>query len=192
MIDIPGYHVEKLLSETASSLVCSGRRITDGRPVVIKTVRRTHAASSEVMRLWHEANILGQLADIGGVAHCLECARTSDGRVALVLEFVRGQPIISLLRQAIGPAESELTTTDHEAGAAAALERTLVMPETTAPLPDGTFPPGSTRGLDVIIVLDLALAIAKVLAQLHERGIVHKDVKPHKVAIERQTKKTFP
>lgn len=184
MFEVPGYRVDKLLSETASSLVCCGRRITDSRAVVIKTLRSPHAPSREVMRLRHEANVLEQLADISGVAHCLEYTRTSDGRAALVLEFIRGHTIINLLRQATGEAEDSFTATDSDHDLTMAIERTLVMPETTAPLPDGSLPPGSTRGLDVIIVLDLALAVVKVLAQLHDRRIVHKDIKPHNIIVE--------
>lgn len=184
MFEVPGYRVDKLLSETASSLVCCGRRTTDNRAVVIKTLRSPHASSREVMRLRHEANVLGQLADIAGVAHCLEYTRTSDGRAALVLEFVRGHTIINLLRQATGNPEDGFTATDNDSDMTMAIERTLVMPETTAPLADGSLPPGSTRGLDVIIVLDLALAVVKVLAQLHDRRIVHKDIKPHNIIVE--------
>ena len=44
-----------------------------------------------------------------------------------------------------------------------------------------------TRKLELGLVLRIGLALAEILTRLHQRHVVHKDIKPHNMRTERET-----
>ena len=45
------------------------------------------------------------------------------------------------------------------------------------------------KGIDLTFFLDLAIQISKAIGEIHQHFIIHKDIKPHNILIDKQTKK---
>ena len=162
MIHVTGYTIAELLSETYSSVVFRAHRDSDGRQVVIKAVPGRDSNSAETQRLQHEAQVLRLLTDVDGVAHSVELVETTAGAVALVLEWVSGQTLHHFIR-------TEAAATKQQVDAASAICATSAADSVT----------------NVGVAIEIALAVVRILSQLHERHIVHKDIKPHNIILER-------
>src|SRR5262245_43045050 len=77
-ITIPGYQVDDFIYESSHSLVYRGRRQADGRPVILKILKKEYPTPQEIARFTLEYQIARDL-DLAGVvkAYALEKYRRS-------------------------------------------------------------------------------------------------------------------
>ncbi|WP_437522044.1 AAA family ATPase [Sorangium sp. So ce726] len=95
MPDSPRYRVLEVLHQGADTILYRARREEDGRPVVLKVLRRDHASPRALGRLQHELEIARALdAPVVVKAHAIEAF---GDRVALVLEDFGGRSLDQLL-----------------------------------------------------------------------------------------------
>jgi len=85
----------EILHEGADNLVLRARRKEDGRPVVLKVLRRDNAGPHALGRLYHEYEIAGAIDASAVVKPCAIDA--FDGQPALVLEDFGGRSLDQLL-----------------------------------------------------------------------------------------------
>src|SRR5437762_1936801 len=130
MISLPQYTLTRTVHEGEADVLYSGRRNSDGVPVVVKVLRGDFPNPIEIARLRHEYAILCDL-DLRGVVKAYALERSERGP-ALVLEQLGGASLSSLL--AGGP-------------------------------------------LDLATALWVASSLADTLAALHQRRVIHKDIK---------------
>jgi serine/threonine protein kinase len=135
MIELADYSISQCLHEGSETAVYSGLRRRDNLPVVVKMPRDDHPLPTVLNRLRHEYALLREYAQ-PGVVQGLELVR-SPSSLALVLEYVEGEPLTALVR---------------------------------------------SRKLDLALVLRIGLELAQILTRLHDRHVVHKDLKPHKIS----------
>ncbi len=140
MIELADYSISQCLHEGSETAVYSGLRRRDNLPVVVKMPRDDHPLPTVLNRLRHEYALLREYAQ-PGVVQGLELVR-SQSSLALVLEYVEGEPLTALVR---------------------------------------------SRKLDLALVLRIGLELAQILTRLHDRHVVHKDLKPHNVLYNPQT-----
>ncbi|XXX76958.1 AAA family ATPase [Sorangium sp. So ce134] len=94
-IDLPGHVVEQLIHEGSKTRVYRGRRASDQRPVVIKTLKGEHPSVRDLALLRHEFGLLRDL-DIDAVVRVCSLERTRGG-LALVTEAVEGTTLRAIL-----------------------------------------------------------------------------------------------
>jgi predicted ATPase/signal transduction histidine kinase/CheY-like chemotaxis protein len=135
-----GYRLGSPVQESTSTLVYRALRERDGRPVVLKLLKREAATPGAVARYRHELEVLESLRIPGAVK-------------ALGLEMVQGLPMLVL--------------EDFGAESLARLRR--------------------EQRFDLDRVLDIAVRLADVLGEIHDRGVVHCDVNPANVLLNRET-----
>jgi len=85
------YEVGSPLVETGQSRIFRGKRLSDGQPVIIKTLRLTEITPENVFRLRREYGTLMELS-IEGVIRIYDL-REMDGVPALVLEYFEGSTL---------------------------------------------------------------------------------------------------
>jgi predicted ATPase/signal transduction histidine kinase/ActR/RegA family two-component response regulator len=135
-----GYRLRSPVQESTSTIVYRALRERDGRPVVLKWLKREAATPGAVARYRHELEVLESLR-IPGVVNVLG------------LEMVHGLPMLVL--------------EDFGAESLARLRR--------------------EQRFDLGQVLDIAVRLALVLGEIHDRGFVHCDVNPANVLLNRAT-----
>ncbi|AUX39628.1 protein kinase [Sorangium cellulosum] len=125
MPDSPRYLVLEILHEGADTILYRARRADDGRPVVLKVLRRDHASPRALGRLQHEYEVARALdAPVIVKAHALEAF--SD-EVALVLEDFGGRSLDRLLDGRPMPLERFFPLALRLTGALAELHRRRVI-----------------------------------------------------------------
>ena len=87
----PGYEITTKLHETMRTLVYRGRRVHDGLPVVVKTLRTDRPRPEELARFRREYEITSGLR-LDGVIRTHELLR-HEGRLAIVLEDFGAEPL---------------------------------------------------------------------------------------------------
>jgi serine/threonine-protein kinase len=158
------YRITATIGTGALSTIYRAVKEPIGRVVALKALKSQIAASSSFGdQLDREAKILADLAH-PNVVLMLEAGRTSSGRPYVVLEHIEGPSLQELL-------------------AASKDER--------VPGRSSTFPPKRTTAkkrpvlLDVEAALAIACGVCAALSHVHERGIVHRDVKPGNILLAR-------
>ena len=130
---LTGYSITGKLHEGNGTVLYTATQSASAESVVVKLTASGHTAHG-LAKLVHEHAVLDGLRIPGVVkARGLE---TTDGGVALVLEYIEDPPLSRILAEA---------------------------------------------RLDLRASLEIACRCARVLADLHAAGIVHKDIKPHNI-----------
>src|SRR5258705_5767732 len=131
----------QVLWEDGERVFCRGERHADGHRAAVLAVlpAAEHPTPATLDRLAREYELKDEL-DGAWAVRPLELVR-DRGRIMLVLEDTRGEP----------------------------LDRLLGMP------------------MEVRSFLRLAIAVAAALTQVHRRGLVHKDIKPANILVNRAT-----
>jgi PAS domain S-box-containing protein len=96
MIDLPGYLDPIQAAETRRSRIFRALRAEDGRPVVLKQLKRSDPGSAEAMAIRREYEILRGLSGLGAAVEAYGLEWMGDGLV-LILEDFGGSPLRELL-----------------------------------------------------------------------------------------------
>ncbi|MBX3260124.1 MAG: serine/threonine protein kinase [Labilithrix sp.] len=151
-----GYRVAGTIGAGALSTIFKAVQEPLGRVVALKTLNTQIAPTSSFGdQLDREAKILADLAH-PNVVLLLEASRTASGRPYVVLEWVDGPSLEDVLAAAT-------------ADAAARRGRDKA----------------SRPKLGVPAALAVACGVCSALEHIHERGVVHRDVKPSNVLLSR-------
>jgi eukaryotic-like serine/threonine-protein kinase len=144
-----------------------------GQPVAVKLVNLTGGVSVE--RFLREAALMAELQHPGIVRYVAH-GRTDAGPY-LAMEWLEGLDLAAFLRRGAPPAEPIVIEPRREL---ARLDPTRVDgPSSARTLESPPSPPAPRRArLPVDDVLAIGRRAASALAELHRRGIVHRDVKP--------------
>lgn len=135
--------MQELLVQAERTQVYRGRRLADGKPVILKTNANEYPTPAEMARLKHEFDFNQQL-DLPGVIRVLDLIQDGS-RTWLVVEDIGGQSLKDLVEQGRVNLEG---------------------------------------------VLRVALQVVQVLGELHQRNIIHRDVKPHNLIVNAATWET--
>ncbi|MEM6429298.1 MAG: serine/threonine-protein kinase PknK, partial [Deinococcota bacterium] len=97
MIDIPGFDVYELVSESVNSLVYKAQRLSDDQAVVLKLLNREYPSSAELARFKREYTLLRSLKGEGIVQ--VYTAEAFMHSLVIVLEDFGGQSLASMLQE---------------------------------------------------------------------------------------------
>lgn len=89
------------LAEGAHAILYMGEHVVTQAEVAIKVLRRTHADSPEMRaRFDREARVMGRLSGCPTIVQVHDAGELDDGRRFLVMEFVRGRELATVLSNA--------------------------------------------------------------------------------------------
>lgn len=89
------------LAEGAHAILYMGEHVVTQAEVAIKVLRRAHAESVEMRaRFDREARVMGRLSGCPTIVQVHDAGELDDGRRFLVMEFVRGRELATLLSNA--------------------------------------------------------------------------------------------
>ncbi|MBX3220840.1 MAG: serine/threonine protein kinase [Labilithrix sp.] len=152
-----GYRVEGTIGSGALATIFKAVQEPLGRVVALKALNTQIAPTSSFgEQLDREAKILADLAH-PNVVLLLEASRTASGRPYVVLEWVDGPSL-----------EDVLAVTTKDATSRRARDKAAARTK-----------------LGVPAALAVACGICSALEHVHERGVVHRDVKPSNVLLSR-------
>ncbi|MEM7734321.1 MAG: ATP-binding protein, partial [Deinococcota bacterium] len=97
MIDIPGFNVNELVSESVNSLVYKAQRVSDDQAVVLKLLNREYPSSAELARFKREYSLLRSLKGEGIVK--VYSAEAFMHSLVIVLEDFGGRSLANILQQ---------------------------------------------------------------------------------------------
>lgn len=158
-----GYRIEEAIGSGALSTIFKAVQEPLGRVVALKTLKTQIAPTSSFgEQLDREAKILADLAH-PNVVLLLEASRTDAGRPYVVLEWVDGPSL-----------EDVLAATKDDPSSRRARGRGR--PQDKSP---------KKPKLSVPTALAIACGVCAALEHVHERGVVHRDVKPSNVLLSR-------
>jgi len=181
------FEIADLVGVGGMGCVYRGLDRLNGQPVAVKVVGLK--GTQAVERFLREASLMAELHHPGIVRYVAH-GRTDAGPY-LAMEWLDGSDLDAFLRSQGGttersssvgtdPTVAELTRVDDASGVGLG--------------PESELPASGTQraGLPVADVLAIGLRVASALAELHRRGIVHRDVKPSNLFLAggspRQTK----
>ncbi len=182
-MQIPGYQIRHLLDWGAQGdvfLAVDG----DSRPVALKVVVHDRAGVDRrsVERLRREARLLGAIRSPHVVAvHGLV---ETDVLSCLVLELLVGERLDAALRRRAGVAgEEPAAGADPAAAATQVLDPDQIDAQRPEPAPKREVPAPFRSPEHVRWALDVAVQLARALAELHAINLIHRDVKPQNVML---------
>ncbi len=142
---IPGYEITADLHRSHRYLVCRGRRLSDGLPVVLKTTTSPFPELHDLAKLKQEYEIARKVRNSGLVEY-YALLRHENSYILVLEDF-----------------------------GAISLERHL-----------------NRRPMPLAAFFDVAIALSTALGQLHEHGLIHKDVKPANILIAEDRSRSGP
>ncbi len=136
----PNYEVTQDLSQNEWQTLYRGHRVTDQKPVLLKTLRQGSQSIGCAELLEHEFNLLRELS-IEGIPRALELLRSDNGS-CLVVEDGGGTPLSELL---------------------------------------------ISRRVELESLINLAIRLTQILAELHQRDVVHRNINPRSILLNPAT-----
>lgn len=138
---VPGFRLGEAIRRSGWRAILRAQRLSDGAPVVLKTVDAEYPTQQQVAGLRRECQLLERLQAVPSVIRVHGTVAYGNGNLALVTESF-GRSLASLLAEAPG------------------------------------------RRLPLAQVLDIGIAVAEGLAQMHEHDVVHKNIEPHSILLD--------
>ncbi len=140
----PNYEVTQYLSRNEWQILYRGRRLTDQKPVLLKTLRQGSQAIGCEELLEHEFNLLRELS-LAGIPRALEIIRSDSGS-CLVIEDCGGATLSELLIH---------------------------------------------RPIELDSLFNLAIRLTQIIAELHQRDVVHRNINPHNILLNPATSEVW-
>jgi len=104
------YIVKRELGKGGMGAVFLARHRTAGHDVAIKVISSKFIADADALsRFEREARLMARIRH-PNIVHQYELRRLGGGHVALVMQYVRGEPLIAILRTGSSTATSSRTT----------------------------------------------------------------------------------
>ena len=140
MIALEGYKISEHLSQSSSTGIYRGVRLSDQVPVILKVLDVEFPSPIELARVRHEYELAKSLSHPGVIkVHALEKHHYS---LAIAMEDFGGIPLRALITQ---------------------------------------------NALSIEDKLKIALRTSEILGDIHRDGIIHKDINPNNILINRQS-----
>ncbi|MCH9697622.1 MAG: AAA family ATPase [Gammaproteobacteria bacterium] len=95
-LDFSDYDIGELFRESSKTLVYHGTRLSDNKPVIIKTLNQEYPSKQDIARFNYEYSIHHLLSDIKGVVKT-DGLIEIDNKPALVMEYISGGELSSQL-----------------------------------------------------------------------------------------------
>lgn len=153
--EVPGYVIDRLVGQGGGGTVYRAFRLGSDQAVALKVLSAAIGSGAVAARVWREIDLLESLR-IPGVARLLDHG-THQGRVYIATEFIEGQTLAEAM--------AALKDPHARAGVWAA----------------------SVREMDVDAranaLVDLVAKMADAVQSIHERGVIHRDIKPGNVIV---------
>jgi serine/threonine protein kinase len=179
------FQILRLLGKGGMGEVYEAQQFHPSRRVALKVLAPWLTQSEEALeRFEREAAVPAQL-DHPGIVRIISTGRTDDGLAYYTMQLVRGISLSRLLTEAaltpqphtvVQPTTSE-SGQPHEAGSDPVPEPSAedLVPELVREYRDDRFR----------VVVRLGLKVARALAAAHRHGVLHRDVKPSNLMIDR-------
>jgi len=172
VIDLSQY-VFEVLRKDDEFILYRGRSKDDGSSRVLVVSPVTEYPAPEILKWQEHAYCLREELDSTWAARPMAIARHWD-RTVLVLEDPGGEPLDQLL----GPARNSSSFAEASSFAKATADESK---DKSAASDAGGQP------LDLGLFLRLAIGLCRAVGQLHQSGIIHKDIKPGNVLVNSVT-----
>jgi serine/threonine protein kinase len=202
-IEIGDFRIERRLGAGGMGIVYRARQVSLGRAVALKILGAALTREADRMRFQREAQAVAKL-DHPGIASVYFIGQ--DRQVCyMAMEFIDGPPLRQIIDRLAASRDSAMTIDlalreGHPGDAEARQER---FDQPTADYPGGAEHPadGDPAGPGLPTpqakqllasrpylrrCCEVVAEAATALAHAHERGVVHRDVKPENILIDRQ------
>ena len=157
MKDIGGYKVIEKIGEGGMAVVYKGLQVSLQRPVAIKVLSTKLTRNQQVRERFDRESLIIARLNHPHIIHVIDRGLTDGGMPYFIMEYVRGNDLRQLINR--GTVEGTLEGTFEDAL-------------------DGDF--GLNRKIDLVI------QICKALSYAHRNGVIHRDVKPENILIDRE------
>jgi serine/threonine protein kinase len=192
-IDLKGYQITELLYDGNRTLVYRGVKKDEGKSVVIKTLHREYPNFNELLQFRHQY-VLTKNLSIPGIVKPISLEKNGNGYV-LIMEDVGGISLSEYLRDCNPLAEKiplknanlfchlSAATRGKNQGEIKIEEKTKNLWLSWENYEENVYP------LDEFFLVGLTLV--EILENLHQKRIIHKDIKPANILINPETKEIF-
>ena len=159
---ISGYDLKELIHQGTNTVIYRAVSAADKQLVILKVLNTNCPSLEHIARFKHEHQITEHLDS----QYIIKASRleTHQNYLVLVLEDIGGLS----LKKWISPSDNSSQLADREADNSAAI--------------------ATNYKLSIADFLNAAVPLAKALVFLHQNQIIHKDIKPHNIIINPQTK----
>ncbi|MCG3125375.1 MAG: Serine/threonine-protein kinase PknD [Phycisphaerae bacterium] len=169
---VPGYGELRELKRGGQGVVYAGVQLSTKRPVAIKLLLDgAYASATARRRFEREIDLVASLRH-PNIVSVYDSGTTADGRTYLVMEYIDGVSLDELL-----PAELRGVSDDLPGAGSAPPAGSSVA---VSPARAGTTALGSTQA-----ALRVFQKVCEAVNFAHQRGVIHRDIKPGNVRIDR-------
>ena len=192
-INLKGYQITELLYDGNRTLVYRGIKEEEGKPIVIKTLHREYPNFNELLQFRHQY-VLTKNLEIPGIVKPISLEKNGNGYV-LIMEDVGGISLSEYLKNChLNPAKIACkkanlfcnlgaATSGKTQGEIQTEEKSQNLGLSWKNYEECLHP------LDEFFLVGLSLL--EILENLHQKRIIHKDIKPANILINPETKEIF-
>ena len=192
-INLKGYQITELLYDGNRTLVYRGIKKDEGKSVVIKTLHREYPNFNELLQFRHQY-VLTKNLSLPGIVKPITLEKNGNGYV-LIMEDVGGISLSEYLRDChLRPEKIPLKNANLFCYLSAGL-RGQTQGEIATEEPNQNQGFSWENSEEYLYPLDefflVGLSLVEILENLHQKRIIHKDIKPANILINPETKEIF-